>query len=134
MKKMFMAVLAVMAVLAIGQITLAEEILSNETEYQKVLSSLDELERGCPYSFSEEIFLRDFLRTMKEGFDAIALIPSLSKKDASQVSTIRARIEEILNGHCCQNIRSLEKVQEMLFDFQGGFKTPSAKQWWDGLD
>jgi len=135
MKKMMMLVVFVaLTVSFIGSMAWAGENSERKVELQKFIASLDELEKGCPYSLSEELFLNDMLQGLVERFEVLAVNPSLPKEDIPQVLAIKLRMEGILSGPCCQTIRSLEKVQEMLFDFQEGFKTPSTKQWSEGLD
>jgi len=134
MKKIMLVVMVVVVVLFTGSTIWAGENSERKVELQKFVASLDELEKGCPYSLSEELFLNDMLQGLVERFEALMFNPSLPKEDIPQVLAIKLRMEGILNGPCCQTIRSLEKVQEMLFDFQGDFKTPSTKQWSEGLD
>lgn len=134
MKKMMLLVVMVISMVAfVGSVTQAEESKS-KAEFQKFTVSLDKLEKGCPYSFSEELFLSDMLQEMIEMFKVAMLNPSLPKEDLSQLSILKTRIENILAGPCCETIRSLEKVQDMLFDLQKDFKTPSNKQWWEKQD
>lgn len=133
MKKMMLMVVmvVVMAVLFVGSMAWAGEISERRAELQKFIVSLNELEKGCPYSLSEELFLNDMLQDLVERFEVLVVNPSLPKEDVPQVLAIKIRIEGILNGPCCQTIRSIEKVQEMLFDLQKDFKTPSNQKWWE---
>lgn len=134
MKKALVIVLVVVLSVVVSFLGMA--LAEDKAEFQKFMVSLDKLEKGCPYSFSEELFLDDILQNMLEMFRVAMLNPSLPKEDLSQLSILKTRIEEILAGPCCGTIRSLEKVQEMLFDLQKSFGTPPipAKQWWEGLD
>jgi len=129
-----MLMVVVVVILFAGSAIWAGENSERKVELQKFVASLDELEKGCPYSLSEELFLNDMFQGLVERFEALVVNPSLPKEDIPQVLAIKLRMERILNGPCCQTIRALEKVQEMLFDFQGGFKTPSTKQWSEGMD
>jgi len=129
MKKMMLVVLVGLAVVFVGSLAMAEE--KTEADFQKLLLSLDKLQEGCPYSFSEELILKDMLETLVEEFDSKMSDPSLSKKNFSHLLVLKKRIEGILNGSCCKAVRSLEKVQEMLFDLQNDFKTPSNQNWWE---
>jgi len=132
-----MVVMVVLVVSFAGQVIWAEEkpvLLENEAKFQNVLIALDKLEKGCPYSFSEELILSDMLENMIKGFDALASSSSSSKEDVSWALVVKVRMEEILTGPCCQITRSFKEVQEMLFDLQKGLKTPSNRKWWEGLD
>ncbi len=133
---MMVVVMVVLAVLFIAPVTWAEEPSEKKQEFETLLFSLDELEKGCPYSFSEEMFLSNVLKNMKEGFEAVISNPSLSKEEASLALTVKTRMEEVLNGPCCKTIRSLEKAQEIVFGLKKNLGVPllPAKQWWEGLD
>jgi len=140
MKKMMMLVMMfVLAVSFVVPMAWAEEksILSeDEVEFQRCLIALDKLEKGCPYSFSEELALNGMLKDIVKELDEDLSKGSLSKEEISQLLVIKTRAEEILAGPCCQTIRSFKEVQEMLFNLKKDFKTPSLppKQWWEGLD
>ena len=125
MKKMMLVVFVALAVSFIGSMAWAGENSERKVEFQKLIASLDKLEKGCPYSFSEELFLKDMLEDLVKELEMLMSNPSLPKEDASQLLVIKSKMEEILAGPCCKNIRSLEKVQEMLFDLQKDFKTPN---------
>ena len=86
---------------------------------------MDNLEKGCPYSFSEELILNDMLKSIVEELNEELSRKSLPEKKISQLLAVKARAEEILAGPCCQIIRSIEKTQEIIFGIQKEFKTPS---------
>ena len=133
MKRMMLVVSVVLAVLFIGSVAMAEDE-KTEADFQKLLVSLDKLEEGCPYSFSEELILKDMLEVLVEEFDIKMSNPSLSKNNLCHLLALKAKIEGVLAGPCCQTVRSLKKVQEMLFDMQKDFKTPSYQEWWEKPD
>ncbi len=134
MKKMMLVVLVVLAISIAGSVVAIAEEKPAEAEFQNVLIALDKLKKGCPYSFSEELILSDMLKELVNEFEIKISNPSLSKRIASQFLTIKARIEEILAGPCCQTTRSFKEVQEMLFDLQKDFKTPFYRKWWEKPD
>jgi len=98
---------------------MAEEnsISPEDTErFLAIETALDKIERGCPYSFSDEAMLS---RTLNEALEMIEeglfLRSDFPPSKISQLLLLKIRIERILEGPCFSKIRSWRGAQNLLF-------------------
>lgn len=118
-KNMFFLVVLIFAMLFIARSATAEEnsISSEDTErFFAVETALDKIERGCPYSFSDEAMLSRALNEALEMIEkGLFLESDFPPQKISRLLLLKLRIERMLAGPCFSKIRTWKGVQNLLF-------------------
>lgn len=118
-KNLFFSTVLIFAMLFIAESAMAEEnsISSEDTErFLAVETALDKIERGCPYSFSDESMLSQVLNESSEMIEeSIFLRDDFPPQKISRLLLLKLRIERLLAGPCFSKSRSWRGAQNLLF-------------------